>query len=119
MPAAARLNAIQHIEARERLTAPANFRARADTTAAWKFIGPRPIDYGSGYLNSGRITAMAVDPRNNDVVYAGGADGASGRLLTAAPPGLHWATINPRFRSARLRSILPIRTLSTSHRRAG
>jgi uncharacterized protein (TIGR03437 family) len=42
---------------------------------AWKLIGPQPINYSPGYFTSGRVTAVAVDPRDNDTVYAGAADG--------------------------------------------
>ncbi|HEV8148390.1 MAG TPA: sialidase family protein, partial [Bryobacteraceae bacterium] len=42
---------------------------------AWKAIGPKPINFSAGFITSGRVTAIAVDPRNNDVIYIGGADG--------------------------------------------
>lgn len=40
----------------------------------WTAIGPQPVD-GFGLVNSGRVSAVAVDPTNNQVVYAGAADG--------------------------------------------
>src|SRR6185436_12717280 len=42
---------------------------------AWKLIGPKPINFSAGFITSGRVTAIAVDPRSNDVIYIGGADG--------------------------------------------
>ena len=57
--------------------------AAADGTEKWTFIGPRPLlplATGQAVFNgtpysSGRIAAIAVDPRNGDVVYAGTATG--------------------------------------------
>ncbi|MCL4522552.1 MAG: hypothetical protein M1451_01415, partial [Acidobacteria bacterium] len=47
------------------------------STTQWTSIGPQPTIYSSlsTYLTSGRISAMAVDPRNSSVVYLGGAQG--------------------------------------------
>src|SRR5258708_39332694 len=43
---------------------------------AWKSIGPRPINFnGNGFVTSGRVTAIAVDPRSNDIIYIGASDG--------------------------------------------
>lgn len=76
VPIGARLRALQALDDNRRAIQSGKLGARAaGTTGAWKFIGPRPIDYGGGYFNSGRISALAIDPRDNDVVYAGGADG--------------------------------------------
>ena len=51
-----------------------NARA-ADFSQAWKAIGPQPIAFRPNYVTSGRVTALAIDPRSNDTVYAGGANG--------------------------------------------
>jgi len=51
---------------------------RVVTEGGWEFIGPMPIvDEGwSGYAPaSGRVTAIAVNPDNPNVVYIGGAQG--------------------------------------------
>jgi photosystem II stability/assembly factor-like uncharacterized protein len=40
----------------------------------WQELGPQPADT-FGLVNSGRVAAVAVDPTNNDVVYAGAAQG--------------------------------------------
>jgi uncharacterized protein (TIGR03437 family) len=49
---------------------------KAEFSGTWKSIGPQPIGFApNNYVTSGRITALAIDPRSNDTVYAGGADG--------------------------------------------
>jgi photosystem II stability/assembly factor-like uncharacterized protein len=40
----------------------------------WSLIGPGPISL-VGAKEAGRVTALAVDPRNSDVVFLGGAEG--------------------------------------------
>jgi len=40
---------------------------------AWTLIGPQTVDlYG---INAGRVSAIAIDPSNTQIVYAGGAEG--------------------------------------------
>jgi len=46
----------------------------ATSSSQWSLIGPAPISQG-GESYAGRVTAMAVDPRNSDVVFLGGAEG--------------------------------------------
>ena len=42
----------------------------------WTWLGPRPITGDNSYGGvSGRITSLAIDPSNSDVVYAGSAGG--------------------------------------------
>src|SRR5436309_6853963 len=48
------------------------------SSSAWQLIGPEPSDWPSGFSfspTSGRVTALAVDTRNSEVVYLGGAVG--------------------------------------------
>jgi len=52
------------------------------TGRQWTPIGPQPTTYtgtytlpAPGYLTSGRVTALAVDPGNASIVYLGGSDG--------------------------------------------
>src|SRR5579859_485169 len=40
----------------------------------WTAIGPAPID-GSSQPNTGRITAIAADPGNANIIYIGSAGG--------------------------------------------
>jgi uncharacterized protein (TIGR03437 family) len=41
----------------------------------WTLIGPRPTDLGSTYVTAGRVNAIAIDPRDNNTVYMGAAEG--------------------------------------------
>src|SRR5581483_902450 len=83
IPAGARLRGLRQMEAmvREQQRAAAasglGITANANT---WTLIGPQSVvpfnDNQSGAPNAtGRITALAVDPRNANVVYAGAAQG--------------------------------------------
>jgi uncharacterized protein (TIGR03437 family) len=78
IPTGARLNAIQRIDQMDRARAQAVPAARITAAAAsarWTLIGPRPTDAGSTYVTAGRVNAIAVDPRNNNTVYIGAAEG--------------------------------------------
>lgn len=64
---------------------------------SWTFIGPQPIKVpvnpylaGSGPTNSGRVTAIAVNPLNNDVVYLGA---ASGGVWKSTDGGATWTPL--------------------------
>jgi uncharacterized protein (TIGR03437 family) len=75
----ARLNSYHELLNTESAAATGKLKPRgAGFTDQWKFIGPQPTLSGSGasqYVTSGRVTAIAVDPRSNDTIYIGGADG--------------------------------------------
>ncbi|MBS1859160.1 MAG: hypothetical protein JST11_27550 [Acidobacteria bacterium] len=71
------------------------FAVTTDSTN-WTAIGPQPTDPGPN-ATSGRINAIAIDPRDNNVIYIGGADGgvwkttdggATWTPLTDAQPSL-------------------------------
>jgi uncharacterized protein (TIGR03437 family) len=80
IPAGARRKAILEIE---RMDAAVRARRQAQGEAAagtdaltWRQIGPQPTRYaGSPYLTAGRVNAIAIDPRNSNVVYIGAAEG--------------------------------------------
>src|SRR5207302_1760426 len=63
--------------------------------ATWTSIGPQPINVGSsGFFpfngtssNSGRVTALAVDPKDPNVVFLGA---AAGGVWRTPDGGLHW-----------------------------
>src|SRR5262249_46295915 len=75
-PEGARLRAFRTLERMERARAAAKTNARrAEFSGASKPIGPQPIQYNTGYPTSGRVTAVALDPRSADTIYIGGADG--------------------------------------------
>lgn len=75
IPEGARMKAFRAIAEMERSMRSGKLAARAITQGQWKLIGPQPIGLSAGYIASGRVSAIAVDPRNNDVAYAGGAAG--------------------------------------------
>ena len=86
---AAEMSGGQYFRAFERLQGEA---ARADreiqTTPPWKLLGPTN--------RGGRTIALAVDPRDSNVVYAGGAAGGLWRL-TVRGNGYGWEYIDTKF----------------------
>ncbi len=83
IPAGARLAALEHIERHNRpvrSAAPnaksieARFTLTTDT-ANWTMIGPQPTGGGTPNATAGRINAIAIDPRDNNTVYIGAAEG--------------------------------------------
>ena len=84
IPSGARLNAIRRVQ---QLDAAARQQHRAAPaqgmtphiltmdSSNWTLIGPRPTNGGSSYVTAGRVNAIAVDPRDNNVVYIGAAEG--------------------------------------------
>ena len=77
IPAGARVRALAELD--RMLVRQRKFGRTAESpVAAWTLIGPRPTLYPSftgAPFTSGRVTALAVDPRNADVVYLGAAAG--------------------------------------------
>jgi uncharacterized protein (TIGR03437 family) len=98
-PVGERLKAMQALEAMPGKLA----RRSAVASAAWQFIGPQPIDYGGGYLNSGRVMALAVDPRSNDTVYAGAAEGG---VWKTTDGGTTWTPLTDNQPSLAIGSIV-------------
>src|SRR5258706_11252229 len=47
----------------------------ASNPSSWTFIGPAQTNFNFYGNTSGRVTALAVDPTNASIVYAGGAQG--------------------------------------------
>src|ERR1700682_5375958 len=95
IPLGARVKAIEAIKNIERAT-----RARTGLSAAardatsdpdnWTLIGPRPTDAGSSYVTAGRVNAIAIDPRDNDTVYIGAAEGG---VWKTTDGGQNWAPL--------------------------
>ena len=44
-------------------------------SANWSLIGPQPTGGGTTYVTAGRVSAIAIDPTDNNTVYIGGAEG--------------------------------------------
>lgn len=61
---------------------------RFDITSPWKFIGPSPLR--REHEIAGWMTAVAVDPRNENVVYAGAAGGGVWKTIDG---GVHWTPL--------------------------
>ncbi len=75
LPAGARTKAWQQFQARLAAEQAARSRVHSNTdVGSWQLAGPSSMN-GFWGTNSGRISAIAVDPTNNQIVYAGAAQG--------------------------------------------
>lgn len=69
----------------------------------WTFIGPQPIQTPySDPIVSGRVTALAVDPNNANVVYLGGAQGGVWKTTNG---GTNWTPLTDTQASTAIGSI--------------
>jgi len=81
VPAGARRRALDALSQKVAAEAAASNQSARLTSSQgiqpfWSLLGPEPTDTPySAPVVSGRITALAVDPRNSSTVYAGAADG--------------------------------------------
>jgi photosystem II stability/assembly factor-like uncharacterized protein len=95
IPAGMRLKALR---ARQLMEAQARAQAtvRPSVTSAWTLVGPEPTipllsEAFAGSPNvSGRVTALAVDPTNASIIYAGGADGGVWKTTNG---GTNWTPL--------------------------
>ena len=85
----------QRQAARRAVSAAQAFAITTDS-ANWTSIGPRPTDPGAS-ATSGRVNAIAIDPRDNNVAYIGAAEGG---VWNTTDGGANWS----RSPTARLRS---------------
>jgi hypothetical protein len=89
VPAGARLNALRELDL---MTASGLALGLAPTSnPSWTLIGPKPIK--TPYTDpvvAGRVSALAVDPGNPSVVYAGAAQGGIWKTTTA---GSSWSPL--------------------------
>ncbi len=104
IPYGARQRAIEHVEReRDRIEALRLRRTNATVNAAedmvWASLGPSPIVEAQTFGNpqgsvSGRVSALAFDPRyngtSNQTIYLGGAQGG---LWKSIDNGAHWEPI--------------------------
>jgi len=102
IPASARRNAILQIQRTDasaraqrqsaRGAAQGNLPFALTTDAVtWKPIGPQPTRYAaSTYVTAGRVNAVAIDPRDNNVVYIGAAEGG---VWKTTDGGVNWAPL--------------------------
>jgi uncharacterized protein (TIGR03437 family) len=86
IPAGARLSGLAELN---RITA---LRPRALTTDTmnWTPIGPQPTGAGTPAATSGRINAIAIDPRDNNTVYIGAAEGG---VWKTTDGGITWTSL--------------------------
>ena len=82
VPAGVRVKAVRQRRVMEIQAMAASAAAAQPTaTSAWTLVGPEPtipaqnVPFTGSPEVSGRVSALAVDPTNANVVYAGGADG--------------------------------------------
>jgi hypothetical protein len=78
-------------------------------TAPWVAVGPQPsqpfgvVDRSGGFPEaSGRVTALAIDPRNSQVVYLGGAEGG---VWKTTDGGILWTPLTDSQPSLAIGSI--------------
>jgi photosystem II stability/assembly factor-like uncharacterized protein len=74
VPPDARLKAWRRKLEMDRQAADHSARPKTAAAGAWESIGPQPSTFWNGN-SSGRVTALAVDPRSSQVAWAGTADG--------------------------------------------
>jgi uncharacterized protein (TIGR03437 family) len=93
IPAGARRRAILEIDGIDRAARAQRQAQRAPSTDAvnWRQIGPQPTHYnGSSYTTAGRVNAIAIDPRDSNVVYIAAADGG---VWKTTDGGANWTPL--------------------------
>ena len=78
----------QRQAARRAVSAAQAFAITTDS-ANWTSIGPRPTDPGAS-ATSGRVNAIAIDPRDNNVAYIGAAEGG---VWKTTDGGANWTPL--------------------------
>jgi hypothetical protein len=77
-------------------TSPGTIRSALSVSGSWEFVGPKNLDvpyqqyYGAGKV-SGRVNAVAYDPANPSVLYAGSAGGG---LWRSKDRGATWQPLS-------------------------
>jgi hypothetical protein len=73
IPAGARLNALRQLDQieEEHKVKPRHLTLKGENSSQWTLIGP----HRTNGLASGRVSAIAVDPRDSNIVYLGAASG--------------------------------------------
>jgi photosystem II stability/assembly factor-like uncharacterized protein len=102
VPAGARMKAWQQMLVRLAAEQAARSRGKNDSdVGSWQLIGPATMN---GYWgpNSGRVSAVAVDPTNNLIVYAGAAQGGVWKTTNG---GATWTALTDTQASLAIGSI--------------
>lgn len=90
VPEGARLKAVESVRAMAGSASAAKVSPRGIAQAQWTFIGPEPVSYPNAYFNSGRVASLAIDPRGDNTVYAGAAEGG---VWKTADGGQTWTPL--------------------------
>jgi uncharacterized protein (TIGR03437 family) len=91
IPKGARRRAILDLDRRDAAARTQRSARGSEAAQTWRQIGPQPTRYpGSSYMTAGRVNAVAIDPRNNNVVYIGAADGGVWKTVDG---GATWTPI--------------------------
>lgn len=77
-------------EHRERMAAHEGIR-RTLALGRWEFVGPNAFDTGGGHYVSGRVNAIALDPRDHETIYAGAAGGG---VWKSTDNGITWVSLS-------------------------
>jgi hypothetical protein len=68
--------------------------ARFTSLGKWEYIGPRSFDTGGGHYVSGRVNAIAIDPKDSQVLYAGAGGGG---VWKSEDNGITWQPLSDRW----------------------
>jgi uncharacterized protein (TIGR03437 family) len=94
IPTGARVNAIaaiRNLEIAARQQRPlGQATAHAADPNKWTLIGPRPTGGGTTNVTAGRVNAVAIDPRDNNTVYIGAAEGG---VWKTTDGGANWTPL--------------------------
>src|SRR3989442_11962033 len=110
IPAGARLRALQELD--RMLEREGKLVRQPDgsvqrfiqpVTTMWTPIGPQPTGVTNFCNNSGRVSALALDPHNTSIVYLGGAGGG---VWKSTDGGANWTALTDSQPSPALGSIL-------------
>ena len=92
IPRGIRLHAIEDRDHKTAIESAVRASLAATETApaepSWSLIGPKPVSFYS--IDSGRVSALAIDPANTKIVYAGGAEGG---IWKSTNGGTSWTPI--------------------------
>src|SRR3990172_2348399 len=75
---------------------PQSLRTSSITAGEWFSLGPSPINSVQNDLVSGRVTSLAIDPRNPSTVYLAAAGGG---VWKSTDRGVRWIPLTDRLPS--------------------
>lgn len=107
IPAGVRLRALKQLDRKLAAEKQAKALKRVDGQSpqsgpVWTSIGPQPVDNFGALVSSGRVAAVAVDQTNDNIVYAGAADGG---VWKTTDGGQTWTAITDQQASLAVGSI--------------